>query len=115
MGANDLYNSYIANNYINGIKEYADNNPNSNFIIVSVGPINDELISNHGYASRNENVIAFNKNLVQSVNNSDLKNLFYCDIYNGIIDNYETGDGLHYSAKTYQMIYELISSFLKEL
>ena len=112
MGANDLYNSKLATNYINIIKEYAEQYPNSKFIIVSVNPINDELSLNHGYSSTNQMVIDFNYTLEEAINDTRLDNISYCDTYKNILNEYETNDGLHYNANTYKKIFNLINSCL---
>ena len=112
MGANDLYNANIAFNYINIISEYAINYPDSNFIVVSVNPINDSLISEHGYSVINQDVISFNNNLNEEILRINISNLNYCDTYKDIINVFETNDGLHYTAKTYRSIYNLINSCL---
>ena len=112
MGANDLYNADLANKYISIISEYANNYPESKFVFASVNPINDEASLNHGYSTINQNVIDFNSNLINSINNLNLKNIFYCDTYKKIIDDFETGDGLHYSAQTYKKIYNIIDTCL---
>ena len=112
MGANDLYNAKLADNYIGIIGDYANNYSKSSFIYVSVNPINDTLSLNHGYSVINKNVVDFNNNLIQSINNLKIKNISYCDTYKSVISDYVTGDGLHYNAQTYKKIYNIIDTCL---
>ena len=112
MGANDLYNSNIATSYVSQIKELASAYPNSNFVIISVNPINDAKASSVGYSCTNAQAIAFNNKYKSAIASSGLSNISYCDTYSAIINNYSTSDGLHYGNSTNKVIYENIKGCL---
>lgn len=107
MGANDLYNSNIASNYVEQIKSLSELYPNSKYIMVSVNPIEDNKSKSNGYSVTNSQVIAFNKKLKSATANS---NASYCDTYSSISQNFSTTDGLHYASSTSKQIYSLINN-----
>ena len=76
-----------------------------NIILVSVTPVNEEIVDSHGYKVKNANIETFNSKLKNGVSKSNVK---YCDIYNQIKNNFSTSDGLHYAGSTYRNIYNLM-------
>ena len=74
-----------------------------NLILVSVNPVNEAIEAQHGYHTKNVNIISFNNQL--KAGTSGKANIKYCDTYNLINGNFQTGDGLHYSGGTYKDIY----------
>ncbi len=74
-----------------------------NIILVSVNPVNEAIEAQHGYSTKNVNIISFNNQL--KVGTSGKPNIKYCDTFNLINGNFQTGDGLHYSGGTYKDIY----------
>lgn len=110
MGTNDLYNSGLANSYVQAITNLAVTYPNSNFVIISVNPINDATASSHGYTATNNQVIAFNNKYRQAISSSSAKNISYCDVYSKIVNNFSSSDGIHYNGTTYKTIYNAIGS-----
>ena len=80
---------------------------NHNLILVSVNPVDEVIEAQHGYSTKNANIVSFNNQLRSGVTG---KNVKYCDTYNLIYGNMGTGDGLHYSGETYRNIYNGIMS-----
>lgn len=76
---------------------------NHNLILVSVNPVDEEVEAQHGYSTKNSNIITFNNKLKNGI--SGVANIKYCDTYNAIINNLGTSDGLHYTSSTYKDIY----------
>ena len=105
LGVNDLYN---IQSYINRYAELAQSIlKKHSIIIVSVNPINDKVAAKVGStATRNSNVIDFN-NKMKSISNKS-SNIKYCDTYSNIINDFKTGDGLHYYKETNQKIHDYI-------
>lgn len=78
---------------------------NHKIILVSVGPVNEEVEAQNGYSTKNVNIERFNNMLRNGVRQS---NVSYCDIYTPLGRNFGTGDGLHYTGDTYKKIYNLM-------
>ena len=112
MGANDLGNANTANSYVKKVSELATTYPNSNYVVVSVNPINDSKASRNGYSVKNSHVIAFNNKLQSAVSSLNKKNVIYCDTYKSIISDYVATDGIHYNSKTNKKIYNLVNGCL---
>lgn len=109
MGTNDLTSSNIASSYVALYKSLSNTYKDSNFIILSVTPIEDS--KNSAYTSINNNlVIDFNKKLKEELDkNSSNSRLKYCNIYEKLEKNgYSTTDGIHYDNDTYKKIYQYI-------
>ena len=81
-----------------------------NLILVSVNPVDEVIEAEHGYSTRNSDIVSFNNQLRSGVTGRNVK---YCDTYNLIYGNMGTGDGLHYSGDTYRTIYNGIISCTK--
>ena len=109
MGANDLYNVDLASKYIETIKELSKIYFNSNYVIVSVNPIDDNKSIASGYTVKNSQVLTFNSYLKKSITSVG-GNVSYCNTYSYIVNDFSTTDGLHYNNITYKKIYELIKS-----
>jgi len=74
-----------------------------NIILVSVNPVNEAIEAQHGYSTKNINIVSFNNQLRNGT--SGRPNIMYCDTYNKIVGTMQTGDGLHYSSGTNIDIY----------
>lgn len=107
MGTNDLYDTNIAIKYIEIIQDFANRFHDSNFIVISVNPINDLNAAQKGYFVNDSDVIKFNEVYKNSINSTNQKNLSYCDTYSFIKDNFISQDGIHYDKETYKKIFEL--------
>lgn len=81
---------------------------NHNLILVSVNPVDEVKEAQHGYSTRNANIVTFNTKLKSGT--SGVGNIKYCDTYNVIINNLGTSDGLHYTSDTYKTIYNSMMS-----
>ena len=104
MGVNNLMgdiDKYIAlyNSLANG--EWKD----QKIILVSVTPVNEAIEAQHGYSTKNSSIENFNARLKNGVR---APNVSYCDVYTQIKDTFGTADGIHYNARTYKDIYDLM-------
>ena len=81
---------------------------NHNLILVSVNPVDEAKEAQHGYSTKNSNIITFNNKLKNGT--SSVSNIKYCDTYNAVIGNLDTSDGLHYTSSTYMAIYNSMKS-----
>ena len=77
--------------------------------ILSVNPIDDELINQKWDNNRTtEEIKLFNNTIQKELAKSNLDNLYYCDSYNAM--NFETYDGLHYTEDTNKKIINYINT-----
>ena len=81
---------------------------NHNLILVSVNPVDEAKEAQHGYSTKNANIVTFNNKLKNGT--AGVSNIKYCDTYNSIINNLGTSDGLHYTSSTYKSIYNSMMS-----
>ena len=110
MGVNWLLSD--VDKYIVKYKELSNGAwKNHNIIIASVNPVNETIEKQNGYATRQEDIVKFNSKIKTGI--SGLSNVKYCDTYNAIINNFQTGDGLHYTATTYKNIYNHMVACIK--
>lgn len=114
MGVNDLNNDKykgdeIAEEYFDLYSDLAKANIDSEVYILSVNPIDDELINQKWDNNRTtEEIKLFNKTIQKELAKSNLNNIHYCDSYNSI--NFETYDGLHYTKDTNKRIINYINT-----
>lgn len=108
LGVNDLGNikSYISY-YRKLIKKY----PKTEFYMLSVNPVEENVspYGTRGYV-KNSSIKAFNKQLKSAFSSR------YIDSYNYMWkkeNGYKTTDGLHYTAKVYQDLYNFITNKLQ--
>ncbi len=107
MGVNFLL--YDIDKYIPKYNELAEGAwSNHNLILVSVNPVNEEIEAQHGYSTKQANIITFNTKLKNGT--SGVSNIKYCDTYSKVIDDLVTPDGLHYGESTYKAIYNAMMS-----
>lgn len=106
MGTNDLYNT--GGKYPEFYNNLAKNYPTAKIVVMSVTQIDDALASSHGYKVKNSDVYNFNEKLKQGLSND----IVYCDVYSKIAGNFKTTDGIHYTATTYNLIYNKIKECL---
>lgn len=110
MGTNDLYSHSAPQTYIDLISQLASKYPNSNFVVVSVNPIEDAKAKSYGYSVNNNQVISFNDRLKNALNASGKSNIIYCDTYSKIVSSGNlTFDGIHYNVATNKTIYNEIN------
>ena len=114
MGVNDLDNEEykgdeIAEEYFKLYSELAKENPDLDVYVLSVNPIDDELIKQKKNNHRTTKKIKlFNTTIQKELAKSNLDNMHYCDSYNSI--NFETYDGLHYTKDTNKRIINYINN-----
>lgn len=97
FGINDLGN---IENYINAYKNLIARYKYTNFFFMSVNPVNYAISSAHGYRVTNAQIEAFNSRL------SSAMSFRYLNTYTWLKKKgFETGDGIHYAAATYQKLY----------
>lgn len=112
MGVNDIsfYNNIkgTVNAYKEGYTMPAKIFPNVHFYILSINPINENIINDYfKLNTRTNKKIEKTNNMFQEyINNSKKENLKYCDSYNNI--NFNTKDGLHYTKETNEKIIDYI-------
>ncbi len=103
MGVNMLL--YDIDKYIPEYNSLATGSwKNHNIILVSVTPVNESVEAQHGYSTKNADIVTFNTKLKSGTTSN--RNVAYCDVYNQILGYFGTGDGLHYDANTYKDIYD---------
>lgn len=106
FGVNDLVN---CSKYISFYQELFQMYPMARFYIVSVNPVDDEnypYLIDHGKST--EEIEAFNRQMKAAFPTR------YIDTYTYLQQNgFETEDGVHYSTKTYQDIYNYIKQKTK--
>lgn len=105
MGTNDLLNQSAATSYISLYNSLATSYPKSNFIIVSITPVDEYKARQNGYQVTSDHVKRFNQILRNNLPSRN--NLSYCDINNSLGNNYTSSDGVHYDIATYKKIYSL--------
>ena len=97
LGVNDLYN---LDKYIN---TYNDLSNTIDLIVISVNPI-----EYHNNIS-NEAIEEFNSKL------ENIEGIQYVDSYSILLNNgFNTTDGIHYTDRTYELIYNIINNAIKE-
>ncbi len=96
LGVNDYVD---IDSYIHTYQELTEEYPDTRFYFLSVNPVVDEQCA----AVKNEDVAAFNQRLKETFPDQ------YLDCYTYLMANgYKTVDGLHYTAETYQTIYDYV-------
>lgn len=107
MGVNFLL--YDIDKYIPKYNELAQGAwINHNLILVSVNPVDEEVEAQHGYSTKQTDIITFNTKLKNGT--SGVSNIKYCDTYSKVINDLSTPDGLHYGELTYKAIYNTMMS-----
>jgi hypothetical protein len=103
LGVNDLYkveayasfyNNLIANGY--------------NIIFVTVAPVDENKERKNGYSVLNEEINNFNNTIKNEVNCTILDLNTYMNL-----NGFDTADGVHYTAETYELIYDFLTDNLK--
>lgn len=112
MGVNDLnYKQYkgddIASDYFELYSDLASKYPKAKIYILSVNPIDEEVINNSLDNNRTtEEIELFNKTVQRKLGDDNKKNMYYCDSYNKL--DFKTKDGLHYTQDTNREIIDYI-------
>lgn len=107
MGVNFLL--YDIDKYIPKYNELAQGAwINHNLILVSVNPVDEEVEAQHGYSTKQTDIITFNTKLKNGT--SGVSNIKYCDTYSKVINDLSTPDCLHYGESTYKAIYNTMMS-----
>lgn len=102
MGVNYLLSD--VDKYVVKYKELANSQwKKHNIIIVSVNPVDEAKEKQHGYSTKQADIVKFNTKIKATADS--LSNAYYCDTYNSIINNFSTRDGIHYTSDTYKKIY----------
>ena len=108
LGVNDLGN---VENYYQKYYELATGDwSNHNIYIVSVGPVDDD----QSVYAKNDTINSFNSTMNSLINSSGLSNLIYLDLdyASDFMDNYDSGDGIHYNSEGYKFVYDKIMKHL---
>ena len=113
LGVNDLNTNISiknrANEYFNLYKNVIKKHANVQFYLLSVNPIDEDIINDNFKNIRTNNKIKqFNYYLKKEMTGSSLDNIKYCDSYNNL--EFNLPDGLHYDTKTDQKIIDYIAN-----
>lgn len=114
LGVNDLQSDVdiekMAFDYFELYKEVILNNKNVDFYLLSVNPVDEEIIYDHFPENirTNERIEEFNYYLKRFMLDSGLTNVKYCDSYNNM--DFDSPDGLHYDLDTDQDIIDFITN-----
>ena len=110
MGTNDvLMGSDRPSTYASLYNDLMTTYSDTNFVIISVTQVDDDIISAIGSELHNSNIQTFNNALKSGLNDSSV----YCDVYSDIDGKYSTdADGTHYDDKTSKLIYDSIHKCL---
>ncbi len=114
LGVNDLNHTdntrLIAKNYYNIYKELFEEYPDVNFYLLSVNPVDDDIINKKipNNIRSNAKVENLNSLMIEYMNEDSLSNVTYCDSYHNI--DFETSDGLHYNTETDKKIIDYITN-----
>lgn len=106
LGVNDI--SLGANKYFEKYKELAAGEwKNHNLYIVSLGPVDDSKAKN----VKNAQIDEFNRNMESLINSAGISNIFYINLNytESSINSYDNA-GLHYGAKDYKEIFNIITN-----
>jgi len=99
LGVNDLHNVCL---YADYIKEFTEKYPGAMVAYMSVNPVDDQKAKEHGYRVTDEQVVAFNEKLRELLP----QDVLWIDTHDILMEGgYETLDGIHYTAETYEDIY----------
>ena len=102
LGVNDLGNLSL---YVQYYRELISQYPETQFYVVSVNPVDERKGALCGYSVKNSQIKAFNKVLKQNFGSS------YVNSYKYLLKNgMQTVDGIHYTADTYQKLYQYITA-----
>ena len=110
-GINDSSETHYKNTFITLIDSVAKMAPNSNIVLVSIGPVND-----NGIYKKNVQNAVINKYNDFLLKTAKEKHFFYLDIAEilkgpdgQVKSEYNGGDGLHYSRKGCEAIFKYIA------
>ena len=113
MGVNDLQNDINikkrVEEYFDYYKELANINENVKIYVLSVNPINEKKLNkSQPYNIRTTKMVEeFNKYMLNTVEESNIDNMYYCDAYNDL--SFDTDDGIHYTRETNKKIIKYIT------
>lgn len=103
LGVNDLGNVQKYISYYNSILQQG-----YRLVLITVGPVDEDVESQFGYSVLNEDIDEFNKCILNGVNCEVLDLNTYLELM-----GYSTIDGVHYTQETYRVIYDFIIDNLK--
>ena len=99
LGVNDLHNVHL---YADYIREFTEKYPGAMVAYMSVNPVDDQKAEEHRYRVTDEQVVAFNEKLRELLP----QDVLWIDTHDFLTEGgYETLDGIHYTAETYEDIY----------
>ena len=99
LGVNDLHNVCL---YADYIREFTEKYPGAMVAYMSVNPIDNQKAKEHGYRVTDEQAVAFNEKLRELLP----QGVLWINTHDFLMEGgYETSDGIHYTAETYEDIY----------
>lgn len=114
MGVNDIDDQIDieerSSRYFSNYKILAQKYPNVKFYILSVNPINENVLNKRLLSNQrsNQKIIRFNNKMNSLLKESDMSNVYSCDSYHTV--SFNLPDGLHFDHKTDQNILDYISN-----
>ena len=111
LGVNDICfgdETKSISEYTNSIRLLAKLFNNTNFYVLSVNPVNENLIFDYFDVNPlpNKKIQVYNTKLINFIKKEKLQNLNYCNAFDKI--KYTTKDGLHYTEQTNEKIISYI-------
>lgn len=111
LGVNDICfgdETKSISEYTNSIRLLAKLFNNTNFYVLSVNPVNENLIFDYFDVNPlpNKKIQMYNTKLINFIKKEKLQNLNYCNAFDKI--KYTTKDGLHYTEQTNEKIISYI-------
>jgi len=103
LGVNDLYKVHSYASYYNNLIANG-----YSIIFVTVAPVDEDKERKNGYSVLNEDINNFNNTIKIEVNCTILDLNMYMKQH-----GFDTADGVHYTAETYQLIYGFLTDNLK--
>lgn len=104
MGVNDLNQTQLYDvrirNYYKLYEKLISKYPAVQFYFLSVNPVDEDIINKYWPKNirTNGKIKIFNKKILSMIEENNFDNFKYCDSYNDV--EFETYDGLHYTADT---------------
>ena len=103
LGVNDLYKVHSYASYYNNLIANG-----YSIIFVTVAPVDEDKEHKNGYKVLNADIDSFNDTIKMEVNCTILDLNMYMKQH-----GFDTADGVHYTAETYQLIYGFLTDNLK--
>ncbi len=106
LGVNDLVN---IKNYISYYTKLKKEFPMTSFYIMAVNPVDEKKEAAYGYKVKNSSIESFNREMLEAVGA-----VSFIDTYSYMKEkDFDSADGLHYTAKVYRDLYQYVLTQIK--